>query len=43
MLEIEGLFDGVHETLPDGFKMPEIDRFDAIGTLSHVCMCIGAF
>ena len=28
ILELEGLFDGVNETLPEGFKMLKIDRFD---------------
>ena len=35
MLELEGLFDKVNATLPNGFKMPEIDRFDSTGNLKN--------
>ena len=44
ILELEGLFDGVNETLPEGFKMPKIYRFDGTRNLkNHIYMCIGAF
>ena len=44
MLELEGLFNGVSETLPEGFKMPKINQLDGTGNpKSHVCMCIGDF
>ena len=44
ILELEGLFDGVNETLLDKFKMQKIDKFDGIGNpKSHMCMCVRAF
>ena len=44
LLELEGLFDGVSETLPKGFKMLKIDRFDIIrNPKNHVGICIRAF
>ena len=43
-LELKGLFDGVNEVLPEGFKMPDIDKFDGTrNPKNHVCMCMGAF
>ena len=44
MIKLELLFNGVSETLPEGFKMPKIDRFDGTRNLkNHVCKCIGTF
>ena len=43
-LELEGLYDGVKEVLPEGFKMPDIDKFDGTGNpKNYVLMCMGAF
>ena len=43
-LELEGLFDGVKEVLPEGFKMPDIDKFDGTeNPKNHVRMCMWAF
>ena len=40
ILELEGLFDRVNETLPDGFKMPKMDKFDGTGNpKNHVRIC----
>ena len=44
ILQLEGLFDGVSETLPEGFKMLEIDRFNGTeNPKNHMRMCIVAF
>ena len=41
MLELEGLFDGIKEILPEGFKMLEIEKFDGRGNLkNHIWMCM---
>lgn len=44
LMELEGLYNGVQETLPVGFKMPVCDKFDGTGNpRNHVKMSIRAF
>ena len=44
ILELEGLFDRVSETLSEGFNVLVIDLLDGTGNpKNYKCMCIGAF
>ena len=43
-MELEGLFEDIKETLPEGFKMPDIEKFDGTGNpKNHVRMCMSTF